>query len=664
MKKINLDRLLPLVLILCLASSLMVYSKESIDEDAKLDNTVEEVNKGTNVQQVTWGGDPPKTMPIEESPLTIWFSQSSGLYEEEFQLELTCNGHAAIYYTRDGSNPITSNTRERYVSPIMVTDRSKDKNYVSAVDQFLYDSANVGVNETRDGFIYRLDNSPEDEAVDKCTVIRATALDEHGLYTKATTNTYYIGDMKEHIKGIEESSKAAGTSLAIISLTMDYEDLFDEKEGIYVKGEVFDRALERHLASGEKLTDHTSRELEANYNQRGRQWERNAHIDYFESDGTTTSFQLQQDCGIRIQGNYSRSDLQKGFRLFAREDYGEKNFKYPFFGEDLKDDYGNTISKFKTLVLRNGGNCAFTSKFNDTYWQSLIKDLAPDTQTSRPCVLYINGEYWGLYVLQEDYKEEYFENKHWVNKKDIVLYKGDAETYDIGYKLDIGELPEGTQDVSYYFKELLEFFDRHEDLTDPADYEEFSKLVDIESARDYFAVQIWINNKWDWPGKNWSMWRTTKKNEANPYADCRWRFVFYDVEFGGVSGKNDAYTNTIKENNYKPYGMLDRDTDNPAVLIYVYLMTNEGFREEFETALISLSNNHFSYDRASKELNNFKDIYSPLFEQFFERYPGSGSRNNSINGGYASYKCILDFISIRADYIRPMLDYVDKFYSN
>ena len=238
-----------------------------------------------------------------------------------------------------------------------------------------------------------------------------------------------------------------------------------KKEGIYVKGEVFDRALERHLASGEKLTDHTSRELEANYNQRGRQWERNAHIDYFESDGITTSFLLQQDCGIRIQGNYSRSDLQKGFRLFARGDYGEKNFKHPFFSEDLKDDYGNTISKFKTLVLRNGGNCAFTSKFNDTYWQSLIKDLAPDTQTSRPCVLYINGEYWGLYVLQEDYKEEYFENKHWVNKKDIVLYKGDAETYDIGYKLDIGELPEGTQDVSYYFKELLEFFDRHEDAS-------------------------------------------------------------------------------------------------------------------------------------------------------------------------------------------------------
>ena len=99
-------------------------------------------------------------------------------------------------------------------------------------------------------------------------------------------------------------------------------------------------------------------------------------------------------------------------------------------------------------------------------------------------------------MLQEDYQAEYFEYKHWVNKDDVVLYKGDAETYAIGYKLDLGELPEGTQDVSYYFEDLLDFFETHKDLTDPADYEEFSKLVDVESARDYFAVQIWINNKW------------------------------------------------------------------------------------------------------------------------------------------------------------------------
>lgn len=656
--KTNYKRWLQLIIITCMGITLGACSNESSDKKAEADRNTSGLKKFFEESSLS------EDKLVEKSSVKIEFSKDSGLYEEEFGLELKCSSGAIIYYTTDGSNPITSSTRMQYESPIMVTDRSNDKNYVSAVNQFLFDSANVRVNGTRDGFTYNLPNSPADEAVDKCTVIRAAALDGQGLYSEVVTNTYFIGNMKDHIIGIEESCKAAGTSLAVISLTMDYGDLFDEKTGIYVKGEIFDKALKNYLAAGNKLTDHTSRELDANYKQRGRQWERNAHIDFFESDGTETFCRLQQNCGIRIQGNYSRSDLQKSFRLYARNDYGEKNFVYPFFGEDLKDDYGNTIMRFKTLVLRNGGNCAFTSKFNDTYWQSLVKDLACDTQTSRPCVLYINGEYWGLYVLQEDYQAEYFEYKHWVNKDDVVLYKGDAETYAIGYKLDLGELPEGTQDVSYYFKDLLDFFETHKDLTDPADYEEFSKLVDVESARDYFAVQIWINNKWDWPGKNWSMWRTIKKNEANPYADCRWRFVFYDVEFGGVSGKNDAYINTIKENNYKLYGMLDRDTDNPAVLVFVYLMTNERFREEFKSTLLSLNDNHFNYSRASKALNTFKDVYEPLFDQFFERYPGSGSRNNSINGGYASYKCISDFLMLRANYIQPMLDYVDDYFEN
>lgn len=645
------------LIILCMVLILGACSSENPD-------TKTEDNNASNPDKVINEGGIPDEMPAVKSSLKVEFSKGSGLYEDEFDLKLSCNNNAIIYYTTDGSNPITSATRKRYESPVRITDRKNDKNYVSAVDQFLYDAANVRVNKTKDGFTYNLPNTPSDEAVDKCTVIRAAAYDDQGYYSEVVTNTYFIGDMKEHIKGIEESCKAAGTSLAIISMTMNFEDLFDEETGIYVKGKIFEEDLKNYLASGNKLNNETSRQLDANYKQRGREWEREAHIDYFESDGTKTSCLLQQDCGVRIQGNYSRSDLQKSFRLYARNDYGESNFVYPFFGEDLKDDYGNTIMRFKSLILRNGGNCAFTAKFNDTFWQHLVKDLACETQASRPCILYINGEYWGLYVMQEDYQKEYFEYKHWVDKDYVVLYKGDAEKYRIGYKLDLGELPEGVYDESYYFRDLLNFFNTHKDLTDPKDYEEFSKLVDVESARDYFAIQMWINNKWDWPGKNWSMWRTTKISEGNPYADGRWRFILYDMEFGGVSGKGDAFVNTIKEDNYKPYGMLDRNTDNPAVLVFVYLMTNEGFREDFKKALLSLSENHFRYPRASEVLNWFRDVYSPLYDQFFERYPGTGSRENSINGGYASYKCIMDFLLLRAGNIQPMLDYVDDYFNN
>lgn len=608
---------------------------------------------------------PEPEIKVEKSDAKLSVSQASGVYEQGFDLEVSCDKDAQIYYTTDGSNPITSDTKILYEGPIKVADRSNDENYVSAVDPFLFDAANVAVNTTRDGFISTLDSKPSKEDVDKCTVVRAVGIDKKGAYTDVATNTYFIGSMADHVKGIEDSCKAAGTNLAVISLSINYKDLFDPKTGIYVKGDTFDQALKDFLSTGDgKLTNDTSRRLAANYNQKGMDWERNVHVDFFESDGSTTSLGFSQDAGIRIQGNYSRSDLLKGFRLYARSGYGKNEFEYPVFGDGLKDDAGQTITKFKTLTLRNGGNCAFTTKYSDTYWQKLISDMNCDTQTSRPCVVYVNGEYWGLYVLQEDYSQDYFEQAHGVNSKDVIVYKGDAEVYKCGYYLDLGTLPKGVTDTGYYFKDLMDFFNTHTDLKSQADYDEFCKLVDPVSVRDYFAVQTWINNKWDWPGKNWSMWKTANVDESNPYADGRWRLVFYDVEFGGVSGTSDIATNTIKEDNYKPAGMLDRDTVNPIVLCFQYLLSNETFRKDFEATLKGLSDKNFKQDTALTALDVINNTYSPLYDQFFARYKGAGSTDSAINGGYASYKCIKDFLGGRADHIQPMIDYIDNFYKD
>ena len=342
-------------------------------------------------------------------------------------------------------------------------------------------------------------------------------------------------------------------------------------------------------------------------------------------------------------------------RLFAPVHQGDGGV-YAVFGQEYLNDSGEVMDKFKTLVLRNGGNCAFTAKFNDTYWQSMLDETMCDTQHSRPCVVYLNGEYWGLYVLQEDYSDDYFEDVHGVNKDDVVLYKGDAEALKLGYKLDEGELPEGETNESYYFEELLAFFETHSDLKSDEDYQEFCELVDPESVIDYFAVQCWINNKWDWPGKNWSMWKTVT-DDGSEYGDGRWRFTFYDMEFGGVSGGSDAYTNTIKEDNYKTYGLLDMDTDNPAVLCFAYLMTNEGAREQFIERLEGLADNEFEKTEALERLDWFEDVYGPLYEQFFARYPETGNSDNALYGGYASSQCIRDFLNKRADNIYKMVNW-------
>ncbi|MBQ7757416.1 MAG: CotH kinase family protein [Oscillospiraceae bacterium] len=635
-----------------------VTTTKTDDENKKPDDNKEE--EKPQIPEVVY---PPVDQDLS-GDASVLLSCESGIYSEEFTITLSAvNEGEEIYYTTDGSNPTTSETAIKYEGgEITITDRKNDENVVSAVDTTLI-SGNFNKLVVGDGGYVCNIKEPKNEDVDKCTVVRAVAKNAEGSYGAEGYATYFIGTMEEHIEGLKESCEAAGHDLAVISMSVNFDDFFGSERGIYVKGDIFDKAFQKGVKE-EGLSAfydaEKARSLDANYKQKGSAWEREARISFFEvgTDGVTEV--LNQTCGVRVQGNYSRSDIQKGLRIYARDKYGAKNFKYAVFGEDYLNDSGEVMDKFKTLVLRAGGNCAFTAKFNDTFWQSLVTETACETKNSRPCVLYLNGEYWGLYVLEEDYSNDFFEDKHNVNKDDVVVYKGDAEALALGYKLDEGDLPEGETDETYYFHELLEFFENHSDLESDEDFNKFAEIVDTESVKDYFLIQCFINNKWDWPGKNWSMWKTTTENADNPYNDGRWRFMFYDMEFGGVMGGGEAGDNTIKNANYKDKGLLDMDTNNPAVLCFAYAMTNETFRNEFKAELEALPDGIMEKENALAKLQEFEDIYSPLYDQFFDRYEGTGSADDAVNGGYATVRCIRDFLQKRENNISRMVKYVEK----
>ncbi|WP_028511086.1 CotH kinase family protein [Ruminococcus sp. NK3A76] len=603
--------------------------------------------------------DDDSSADAERNESRVKFSAEGGVYDKAFDLTLDC-GEGKVYYTTDGSDPAASSTRMEYTDKIEIKSRAGDKNVVSAVSPTLISGNFNKIDYESKTFVCEKE-APADDKVDKCTVIRASAQDKDGKWSPTETQTYYIGTAEEHIKGLAESAKACGGTLAVVSISTDFDNFFDSAKGIYVKGDLFENDFKKQLDSGELNTDgETARKgIDANYKGRGKEWERPCHVNFFEMSPDSTTQLISQDCGIRIQGNYSRSDLVKGLRLYAKKDYGEKKFEGDVFKGKATDKDGNKLESFKTLTLRAGGNCAFTAKFNDTYWQDVSQSLDCSTKASRPCVVYLNGEYWGLYVLEEDYSDNYFEDHYGVDDKQVVIYKGDAEEYKSGYKLDEGKLPEG-ENEDYFFKDLKDFFKTHDDLKSKEDYEEFSKLVDVDSVRDYFLAEVWINNKWDWPGKNWSMWKTAEVDESNEYADGRWRFLFYDMEFGGVSGKSDAFTNTVKEDNYKRNGLLDMDTNNPAVLCYAYLMTNDDFKKDFCDKLEGLSNGIYKKDTLLAALDSYESEYGPLYEQFFDRYPDTGSKDEALSGGYASSQCIRDFVEKREDNISGMIKWIDR----
>ena len=244
-----------------------------------------------------------------------------------------------------------------------------------------------------------------------------------------------------------------------------------------------------------------------------------------------------------------------------------------------------------------------------------------------------------------------------MDNKQVVMYKGDAEAIEIGYKLDEGTLPEGITDESYFLRDLFEFFETHDNLRSSKDFKEFAKLVDIDSAMDYFAVQVWMHNKWDWPGKNWIIWKTAEVDPSNPYADGCWRFSLHDLDFPGSGGRGDAGVNTIEEDD-----LLDMESDNVMVLCFSYLMSNKDFRADFYERLDGLTDGIMEKKKALDLLEEFSDTYEPLLDQFFDRYPGTGNTRNAIHGGYISADCIKDFIRNREGTIEEIIKWTKKQY--
>lgn len=64
----------------------------------------------------------------------------------------------------------------------------------------------------------------------------------------------------------------------------------------------------------------------------------------------------------------------------------------------------------------------------------MLTDKNFTTQCSKPCMLYLNGEYWGLYNLTEKYSDKYIEEKFGVDNNNVIVYK-DLEI-DEGEALD------------------------------------------------------------------------------------------------------------------------------------------------------------------------------------------------------------------------------------
>jgi hypothetical protein len=351
-------------------------------------------------------------------------------------------------------------------------------------------------------------------------VLKAISVKANYLPTNPITNTYFIGE---------------STSLPVISLSADSSDLFDADSGIYT-----------------------------NYTE---DWERPAHIEFFEDDKSPG---FSEDCGINIVGNQSAEWAQKSLAIKFKKEYGIPVLKYPLFP-------GFRVKKFNSFVLRNSGNDFQYTHIRDALMQTLVKDLDVDYLEYRPATTFINGQYWGIYNIREKVSEHYAANRYGVDPDNIDMLE-DNMTVLHGDSLQ--------------YRQLIDYINTT-DMSTTAAYDYVNSIVDLDEWILYFAAQAYYDNM-DWPGTNIKYWRERS-------AVGRWRWILFGLDFGfGLYGHGEwedhiQFMFSPEETRYS----------NPpwATLLQRKLVQNPIIRNRFINQIADLLNANFQSARVVNTIN-------------------------------------------------------------
>lgn len=511
--------------------------------------------------------------PEKATEFKPYFSFESGFYDSPIELEIACPAYpeGKIYYTTDGSTPDENSTL--YTGGLKLEKRKSAPNVLAA---------QTGTSAGGD-FIPK-------KNVDKANVIRAVVIMPDGTVSEISGGTFFIGMDREKKYG----------SVPVISLMTDMENLYDHEKGIYILGKTHEDWL---------AEDKGNKRLEAwqhigNYSNRGREWERPVAFEYIPADGSEG---ISQNMGIRIMGAASRNATQKSFRLTAREDYGPKAVEYELIPDNLRSDGTENVSKYKSFVLRNGGNDCDYAKIRDPLFHKLISDRNVETQQFAPCVVYLNGEYWGMYTLIEDYNDNYIENNYGIDNHNVVIVK-------------CGEIEEGEEADMALYDEMYDFITLN-DMSLSENYARACEMLDIESYVYYCAFNMYIHNEDSiFEGNNWRMWRVRTPDESSDRADGKWRMMVYDTDFSaGIysGGSNYKFDSISPVTDGK---IPDKIEERKPKYIFRSLYKNESFRRDFVTALCDIRNYDFESSAAIDELLKLYDIYGKLVPGTFDRF--------------------------------------------
>jgi gliding motility-associated-like protein len=304
-------------------------------------------------------------------------------------------------------------------------------------------------------------------------------------------------------------------------------------------------------------------------------------FEYFDKNGI---FQFEGYGESDKHGNDSWAYDQKGIDYVVKDVYGYENeFDYQIF-------HTRTRQKFQRLILKAAASDNFPAAggpschIRDAFIQSLSEraGLELDGRASENCIVYINGQYWGVYELREktmdpDYTEYYYGQ----NEEDL-----DWLSYWGGLSVDYGSDSD--------WNNLYNFITSN-NMAVQANYNQAENRINVLSVIDYMILNTWSVNS-DWISWNSMWWR------GNGTPKVKWKYVNWDMDNTFDLGQNFSQWPNTTDCNAGPCDLEDVFVNQPPATghfdIFNAFMDNPDFKSLFANRYAQLTQTYLSCNYA------------------------------------------------------------------
>lgn len=281
-------------------------------------------------------------------------------------------------------------------------------------------------------------------------------------------------------------------------------------------------------------------------------------------------------CGFKLFGGSTRGLSKKSFALKFKSKYGASSLNYQVFENR---DY----SKYDTLVLRSGSQDNETAFIRDILGTSLVDGVTNlKVQAYKSVILYINGNYWGIYNIREKVDEDFIGNN----------YNVDGEKSNI-VRIDY-QVSAGTTDD---YRDVVNYLNTH-DMSDKNNYEYIKTKLNILSFADYWAAENWVSNN--------DIINT--RFYSHPDVDSgRVNMIFYDLDYAMYHKRKDYFSFTVQAE-----GMSDFHVSTEMMRS---LIRSEEFQHDFLERISYQLENVWNEERVLARIDEIYNKLKPEMER-------------------------------------------------